>query len=167
MEAAKFPVAPSFKPSAMQAFIRSHRYHSGGSHCVMDDLLSTVHSDAELRNASLMLIGSDNGGGYTLDSAFNIHILGRLWRSTRKAMLLSGAFHAGGSRFNYEIEFSGASPGASWQAWSWARARSRTVTILWPALLKLRTPLRTSLTQACGKCFPCSALAPRAVGRGV
>ena len=67
-------LATTFRPSAMHAFIRSHRYHPGGSHCSMDDLFAAVKADPELRDASM-------------------------WRDTRKAMLIAGAYHAGGSRF--------------------------------------------------------------------
>lgn len=33
-----------------------------------------------------------------------MHCLGRIWRRTNKAMLMYGAYHAGGSKFNWEIE---------------------------------------------------------------
>ena len=97
-------VAKTFRPSAMHAFMRSHRYHSGGAQCCMDDLFAAVEADMELKDASILSIGSDNGGAYTLDSQFNIHMMGRLWRKSSKAMMIAGAYHAGGSKFNWEIE---------------------------------------------------------------
>ena len=70
----------------------------------MDDLFTAMAADQEMQDASILFLGSDNGGAYTLDSAFNIHMMGRLGRTHRKAMMIAGAYHAGGSRFNWEIE---------------------------------------------------------------
>ena len=70
----------------------------------MDDLFAAAAADQEMQDASILFLGSDNGGAYTVYSAFNIDMMGRLWRENPKAMMIAGAYHAGGSRFNWKIE---------------------------------------------------------------
>ena len=99
----------------MYAYVRSSRYHLGGSHQLARDLARTVQLDEEIREADMWLSISDNGGGYNLDSQVLHFLYGRLWRQTQKALLTNRAFHAGGSQFNSDIE----------QQWSQPRNRSK------------------------------------------
>ena len=97
-------------PSQMWGFIRSHRYHPGGARSVHHDLARALQLDEQGQHAAVAMFVSDNGGSYNLDSAVNQHLYGRIFRSTRKAMVLVLAFHAGGSRFNWQVEQQWAQP---------------------------------------------------------
>ena len=100
--------AQTLRPTQMYAYMRSHRYHPGGAMSVNNDLADVVVSDADCAKASIMFVGRDNGGAYSLDALVNHHCLGRIWRNTRQAMLMSGAYHPGGSKFHWEIKSEGA-----------------------------------------------------------
>ena len=53
----------------MYAYMRSNRYHPGGSHQFARDLARTVQLDEEIREADVWLVISDNGGGYSFGFA--------------------------------------------------------------------------------------------------
>ena len=96
--------AATFHPSKMHAFIRPHRYQPGGSHANNHDLFRVAALDADVQKADLLLLVSDNGGDYTLDSSLNQHCLGRLWRKYGYAWAGHCAYAAGDSSSNWEIE---------------------------------------------------------------
>ena len=71
----------------MYGFIRSHRYHPGGTHVVQEDLAQAMFMDRDAQASEVMLIVTDNGGAYSLDIAASYHLYGRIFRTTQKASL--------------------------------------------------------------------------------
>ena len=97
-------LASTFRPSKTWAYIRSHRYHPGGSHTLQHDFRCAVKNSERYLNADICLVVSDNGGGYNLDSAFNHWAYGTLWRKDKKAMFIVAANAAGDSKYSWEVE---------------------------------------------------------------
>ena len=102
-------LVPTFRPSMMHAFIRSHRYHPGGAQALQGDIKSVTDASDKFQVSDISVLTCDNGGAYTLDSAFNHLCYGRLFRQREhpqwgKAALAVTAYGAGDSKYNWKIE---------------------------------------------------------------
>ena len=133
-------LVPTFRPSRTFAFIRSHRYHPGGSHTLQRDFLCAARQDPESQAAEIGLVVCDNGGGYSLDVPFNVFSFGRYFRKTDKALFIVCANGAGDSKFNWEVE----------SGWSLPRNKLNGVELGKDAVADIHKPLEEFATAEKG-----------------
>eukprot|EP00973_Karenia_brevis_P039521 5455014-Karenia_brevis.AAC.1 len=98
------PAWPTGQPAAMHAYVRPHRYMRTSAATHMEDLYDAVQHRADARAADVVLVGSDNGPDYSIDSPVIQHLLFRLFRTHGWVMVTMAAHAPYHSAFHWEVE---------------------------------------------------------------
>lgn len=73
-------IAVGTKRAVTNLYLRPHRYVPVSDHTHMADFQRVVQDSPQLQGASLMVLGVDNGPGFSIDSAAIQHLFYREWR---------------------------------------------------------------------------------------
>ena len=98
------PNVATTRPDSVHVFVRAKKYAPPTYVTHMDDLRDSLEADPAARNMDFLLLGSDNGGQYGMDSGEMQHYCYRIFRGYELAMLADCAHAPNWSSVHFEGE---------------------------------------------------------------